>query len=238
MTVLRAFGVDAPPRLLAGGQGTSWVAGGLVFKPAGGPAYEWLAEALADLVPDEIRLAMPVPTRHGTWVCEGWAATHWVEGSEPDRAAASTWIEIVELMEIQNNGDYAASYLVDSLNAAYGKVEYAYVPKPAATGTDAVRVAMIYKPAKLVLVGGALSDANAIYERPPMAQAFKAANGAKFSLVVNHLRAKRCITQPAATSTRATARAATTSCAWSRRSSWLTASCRKWWRRPATTTYC
>ena len=94
--MLRAFGVDAPPRLLAGGQGTSWVAGGLVFKPAGGPAYEWLAEALADLVPDEIRLAMPVPTRHGTWVCEGWAATHWVEGSEPDRAAASTWIEIVE----------------------------------------------------------------------------------------------------------------------------------------------
>ncbi len=100
--------------------------------------------------------------------------------------------DVVGLMEIQNNGDYAASYLVDSLNAAYGKVEYAYVPKPAATGTDAVRVAMIYKPAKLVLVGGALSDANAIYERPPMAQAFKAANGAKFSLVVNHLRAKRC----------------------------------------------
>jgi len=100
--------------------------------------------------------------------------------------------DVVGLMEIQNNGDYAASYLVDSLNAAYGKVEYAYVPKPAATGTDAVRVAMIYKPGKLALVGGALSDANSVYERPPMAQTFKAGNGAKFSLVVNHLRAKRC----------------------------------------------
>ena len=100
--------------------------------------------------------------------------------------------DVVGLMEIQNNGDYAASYLVDSLNAAYGKVEYAYVPKPAATGTDAIRVAMIYKPAKLALVGGALSDAATINNRPPMAQTFKASNGAKFSLIVNHLRAKGC----------------------------------------------
>jgi predicted extracellular nuclease len=100
--------------------------------------------------------------------------------------------DVVGLMEIQNNGDYAASYLVDSLNAAYGKVEYSYVPKPPATGTDAIRVAMIYKPAKLSLVGGALSDAAAINNRPPMAQTFKAGNGAKFSLVVNHLRSKGC----------------------------------------------
>ncbi len=100
--------------------------------------------------------------------------------------------DVVGLMEIQNNGDYAASYLVDSLNAAYGKVEYAYVPKPQATGTDAIRVAMIYKPAKLALVGGALSDAASVNDRPPMAQTFKAGNGAKFSVVVNHLKSKRC----------------------------------------------
>ncbi len=100
--------------------------------------------------------------------------------------------DVVGLMEIQNNGDYAASYLVDSLNAAYGKVEYAYVPKPQATGTDAIRVAMIYKPAKLALVGGALSDAASVNDRPPMAQTFKAGNGARFSVVVNHLKSKRC----------------------------------------------
>jgi len=100
--------------------------------------------------------------------------------------------DVVGLMEIQNNGDYATSYLVDSLNAAYGNVEYAYVPKPAATGTDAIRVAMIYKPAKVSLVGGALSDAAAVNDRPPMAQTFKAYNGAKFSVVVNHLKSKRC----------------------------------------------
>ncbi|WP_342118541.1 ExeM/NucH family extracellular endonuclease [Pseudoduganella sp. OTU4001] len=100
--------------------------------------------------------------------------------------------DVVGLMEIQNNGDYAASYLVDALNTAYGKVEYAYVPKPVATGTDAIRVAMIYKPGKLALVGNALSDANAVNDRPPMAQTFKANNGAKFSLIVNHLKSKRC----------------------------------------------
>jgi predicted extracellular nuclease len=98
--------------------------------------------------------------------------------------------DAVGLMEIQNNGDIATTYLVDALNAAIGSVTYAVVPKPAATGTDAIRVAMIYKPARLTLVGGALSDGNAINNRPPMAATFKAANGGKFSLVVNHLKSK------------------------------------------------
>ena len=98
--------------------------------------------------------------------------------------------DVVGLMEIQNNGETAVTYLVEQLNAAIGGVSYAVVPKPAATGTDAIRVAMIYKPAKLGLVGGALSDANAINNRPPMAQTFRAANGEKFSLIVNHLKSK------------------------------------------------
>ncbi|WP_229477234.1 ExeM/NucH family extracellular endonuclease [Massilia rubra] len=98
--------------------------------------------------------------------------------------------DVVGLMEIQNNDDIAVDYLVRQLNAAIGVDTYAYVPKPAATGTDAIRVAMIYKPAKLALVGGALSDGDAVNNRPPMAQTFKAGNGAKFSLIVNHLKSK------------------------------------------------
>jgi predicted extracellular nuclease len=48
------------------------------------------------------------------------------------------------------------SYLVDALNERSGRPEdLRLVPKPAATGTDAIRVAMIYKPAALTLVGGA-----------------------------------------------------------------------------------
>jgi predicted extracellular nuclease len=99
--------------------------------------------------------------------------------------------DAVGLMEIENNGDTTVAYLVDALNQAIGSVTYAYVPKPAATGTDAIRVAMIYKPGKLSLVGGALSDSDAVNNRPPMAQTFQLrSNGARFSLIVNHLKSK------------------------------------------------
>lgn len=98
--------------------------------------------------------------------------------------------DVVGLMEIQNNGDVAVGYLVEQLNAAIGQPVYAAVPAPAATGTDAIRVAMIYKPAVVSLVGGALSDGDRINNRPPMAQTFKAGNGAKFSVIVNHLKSK------------------------------------------------
>src|SRR5450830_227209 len=98
--------------------------------------------------------------------------------------------DVFGLMEIQNDGDYSTGVLVDSLNAAYGATVYAVVPKPPATGTDAIRVAMIYKPGKLALVGTAKSDADGINNRPPMAQTFQAANGGKFTLVVNHLKSK------------------------------------------------
>jgi predicted extracellular nuclease len=99
--------------------------------------------------------------------------------------------DVVGLMEIQNNGDTAVRYLTEQLNKAIGANVYAYVPRPPATGTDAIRVAMLYKPAKLSLVGGALSDSDAVNNRPPMAQTFKsAATGAVFSVVVNHLKSK------------------------------------------------
>ncbi|WP_323143975.1 ExeM/NucH family extracellular endonuclease [Massilia phyllosphaerae] len=99
--------------------------------------------------------------------------------------------DAVGLMEIQNNGDFAVGYLVNALNTSIGSTVYAYVPQPPATGTDAIRVAMIYKPGKLTLVGGAMSDNDSVNNRPPMAQTFKVnSNGAKFSLIVNHLKSK------------------------------------------------
>jgi uncharacterized protein (TIGR02569 family) len=70
--------------------------GGLVLKPDGGPVHTWLGRALLDVVPDDVRLSRPVPARDGAWLCEGWSATRWVEGGEPDYSAASTWIEIIE----------------------------------------------------------------------------------------------------------------------------------------------
>jgi predicted extracellular nuclease len=94
------------------------------------------------------------------------------------------------LMEMQNNGNVAVSYLVNGLNAAVGSPAYAYVPVTASTGDDAIRVAMIYKTEKLKLVGAALTDANAINNRPPLAQTFALPNGKRFSLIVNHLKSK------------------------------------------------
>ncbi len=106
------------------------------------------------------------------------------------KSLAALNADVVGLMEIQNNGDTAVSYLVASLNEALGGPVYAVVPKPPATGTDAIRVAMIYKPAAVTLAGPSMSDGDDVNNRPPMAQTFKAANGAKFSVVVNHLKAK------------------------------------------------
>ena len=95
LTVLYAFGVNGPARPLDGGQGTSWAAGDVVLKPDGDPLHEWLAGALADVRPDGFRLATPVGTRDGAWIFEGWSATRWVPGSEPDYSRESTWREIL-----------------------------------------------------------------------------------------------------------------------------------------------
>jgi uncharacterized protein (TIGR02569 family) len=96
LSVLRAFGVEDSPRPLSGGQGTSWVAGDLVFKPGGGPVHAWLGEALVDVMPDRVRIAPPVRTLHGSWACAGWSATRWVDGRHPDLSATSTWVRILE----------------------------------------------------------------------------------------------------------------------------------------------
>ena len=95
-------------------------------------------------------------------------------------------------MEIQNSGsNFAVQNLVDGLNATLGANTYAAVPLPAAgTGTDVIRVALIYKPGKLGLIGASMSDTNSVNSRPTFAQGFVAANGEKFAVMVNHLKSK------------------------------------------------
>lgn len=101
--------------------------------------------------------------------------------------------DVVGLMEIQNNGDVALQTLVAALNATMGAGTYAAAPLPAqGTGDDAIRVAMIYKPATLKLVGASISDNNPINNRPTFAQGFQAPNGERFAVVVNHFKSKSC----------------------------------------------
>ncbi len=105
-------------------------------------------------------------------------------------AMAALDADALGLMEIQNNGNVAAQNLVDALNARVGSSTYAVTALPAqSTGTDAIRVAIIYKPARLAPVGAPVSDPDPINNRPTLAQTF-VAKGERFTLVVNHLKSK------------------------------------------------
>jgi predicted extracellular nuclease len=106
-------------------------------------------------------------------------------------AMAAINADALGLMEIQNNGNVAAQNLVDALNAKVGANTYRTTSVPAeGTGTDAIRVAMIYKPAKLTAVGAAVSDPDPVNNRPTLAQTFSLASGERFTLFVNHLKSK------------------------------------------------
>ncbi|MEF7614480.1 ExeM/NucH family extracellular endonuclease [Aquincola sp. MAHUQ-54] len=101
--------------------------------------------------------------------------------------------DVVGLVEIENNGPVAVQNLVDALNAAMGAGTYAAVPDPPATGTDAIKVAMIHKPRVLGRVGAARADASPVHDRPPLAQAFSFGEGGeRFTVVVGHFKSKRC----------------------------------------------
>ena len=106
-------------------------------------------------------------------------------------AMAALNADLLGLMEIQNNGNAAVQNLVDALNAKVGAGTYVSIGlPPQGTGTDAIRSAMVYKPAKLGLLGTADSDTDPINNRPTLAQTFSLANGERFSLLVNHLKSK------------------------------------------------
>jgi predicted extracellular nuclease len=123
--------------------------------------------------------------------------------------------EVVGLVEIENDGygpDSALADLVGRLNAVQGPGTWAYVDVDAAThqvnalGTDAIKVGLIYQPAKVTPVGetAVLNTADfVVYEydptlkrdvarnRPALAQAFREnATGGVFVPVVNHLKSK------------------------------------------------
>lgn len=107
------------------------------------------------------------------------------------KALAALNADVVGLMEIQNNGNTAVQNLVDALNAEVGANTYASIALPTAgTGTDAIRLAMIYKPAAVTPAGAPLSDTHEVNSRPTLAQTFAAPNGEKFSVLVNHFKSK------------------------------------------------
>ena len=104
--------------------------------------------------------------------------------------------DVLGLMEIQNT-DVATLELVKSLNAKAGTGTYALV-NSGTIGTDAIKVDILYKPARVNRVGGVvlptgadLTNYTAVAGRPPLAQRFSArSNDGGFWFVVNHFKSK------------------------------------------------
>jgi hypothetical protein len=67
----------------------------LVFKSDPGTCQDWLGVMLAAVAPEDVRIAKPMPTRRGAWRHEGWTATQWVEGVEPQNAAPTVWLDVI-----------------------------------------------------------------------------------------------------------------------------------------------
>lgn len=101
--------------------------------------------------------------------------------------------DVLGLIELQNKGMTAVQNLVDALNTERGGPVYAAVADPVSgTGSDAIKTALIYQPARLSPVGASLSDPAAVHNRPPVAQTFQTAAGSRFTVVVNHFKSKGC----------------------------------------------
>ncbi|WP_066943746.1 ExeM/NucH family extracellular endonuclease [Microtetraspora fusca] len=101
--------------------------------------------------------------------------------------------DVAGLMEVERNSDVALNTLVDALNAKAGAGTYKAITHPN-PGTDLIQTALIYKPAKVTPVGPAQSSSDPIFNRPPLAQTFRKAqgNGQTFTVLVNHFKSKGC----------------------------------------------
>jgi len=109
--------------------------------------------------------------------------------------------DVIGLMELENDDpstQYAAiEDLVDGVNAVAGAGTYAFIDT-GVVGTDAIRVGIIYRPAVVRPAGAyAVLDSSVdprfidTKNRPSIVQTFDAvATGARFSVVVNHLKSK------------------------------------------------
>ncbi|HNS52525.1 MAG TPA: ExeM/NucH family extracellular endonuclease [Anaerolineae bacterium] len=106
--------------------------------------------------------------------------------------------DVVGLVEIENYpGDVPTADLVSGINTVMGAGTYDYIAS-GAIGTDAIRVALIYKPASVTPLGAyAVLDSSVdprfldTKNRPVLAQSFQEnATGAVFTVAVNHLKSK------------------------------------------------
>jgi predicted extracellular nuclease len=112
-------------------------------------------------------------------------------------ALAAIDADVVGLIEIENElNDAALKDLVNGLNDALGASTYAYIDT-GVIGTDAIKVALIYKPAAVIPAGAyAILDSSIdprfidTRNRPALAQTFFTQNGGVFTVAINHLKSR------------------------------------------------
>jgi uncharacterized protein len=117
-------------------------------------------------------------------------------------------VDVLGVVELENDGygpGSAIADLVDRLNAATAPGTYAYIDVDAATGqvnamgTDAIKNAIVYRPARVTPVGATAALNSVAFvnggdtgprNRPSLAQAFQQPGGARFVVNVNHFKSK------------------------------------------------
>jgi len=110
--------------------------------------------------------------------------------------------DVVGLMELENTPNVEPlADIVAGLNALAGAGTYDYIATGVIDPGDVIKVGIIYKPGVVQPVGNfailnSLDDPNfdTDLHRPALAQTFQesAANGGRFTIVVNHLKSKGC----------------------------------------------
>ena len=97
--MLAAFGVGREPEPLAGGEGTSWRAGDVVFKPllhsSSVEELEFYAELFAGIEQDGFRVLRVRRSRDGSLVVDGWTAADFVDGRHED----ARWADVIAVGE-------------------------------------------------------------------------------------------------------------------------------------------
>jgi predicted extracellular nuclease len=138
----------------------------------------------------------------GTLDCRGADSTVELERQRDKIVAALAAIDadVVGLVEIENNADASLIDLVGAMNAVVGAGTYEYIDT-GFIGTDAIKVAFIYKPATVSAFGDfAILDSSTpivpntfvdTKNRPVLIQTFdEVATGARVTIAVNHLKSK------------------------------------------------
>ena len=96
--VMDAFGLaGVEPARLPGGQGTAWLAGPVVLKPADiDRADRWNADLYDTLAGPGFRVPRPLRAEGGDWIAHGWMAWHRVSGQAADWSGLSPrWPDLI-----------------------------------------------------------------------------------------------------------------------------------------------